>query len=221
MDIPQFNQNSCIVFDLDDTIYKEIDFLKSAYRQIAAHLASQIGKNIYREMLQLYKEKQNVFEIILSKYTLHISNESLLDIYRFHQPTINSSPYFRRFLQQLKKKNCKIGLITDGRSATQRNKLNSLKISHLFDFIVISEEIGTEKPNKKNYLFFEEQLGKSYLYTYIGDNPKKDFVTPNQLGWQTIGIRDNGQNIHKQILETLSNFQPQLYISNFKEFLEK
>ena len=216
-----FNQNSCVVFDLDDTIYKEIDFLKSAYRQIAAHLAAQIGKDIYQEMLQLYEEKQNVFEVILSKYALHNSSESLLEIYRFHQPTIKCSPYFRRFLQQLKKKNCKIGLITDGRSATQRNKLNSLKINRLIDFIVISEEIGTEKPNKKNYLFFEEQLGKNYLYTYIGDNPKKDFITPNQLGWQTIGVRDNGRNIHTQSLEVAPDFQPQLYISNFKELLEK
>ena len=32
----------------------------------------------------------------------------------------------------------------------------------------------------------------------MGDNLKKDFLTPNRLGWQTVCLRDDGRNIHKQ-----------------------
>ena len=37
---------------------------------------------------------------------------------------------------------------------------------------------------------------KSYLY--IGDNPNKDFETPNYRGWHTYGIADRGFNVHSQ-----------------------
>lgn len=218
MDI-QFDSNSCVVFDLDDTLYKEIDFLKSAYRQIALYLEPLIGKNIYKEMLALYSTKNNVFESVITKYKLKITSSELIEMYRFHSPNIKCSPHVIAFLKSLKKKNCKLGIITDGRTITQQNKIKSLKINDLIDFIVISEAFGSEKPNEKNYLFFENLLGKNYSYTYIGDNIKKDFVSANHLGWQTIGIKDNGKNIHSQFVTVEQNFYPQKFISSFKELL--
>jgi putative hydrolase of the HAD superfamily len=216
MDIT-FDKQSVVVFDLDDTLYNEIDYLKSAYRHIADTIEQTVGHNVYLRMLRLHREKAKVFEILIKDYQLTYSVSDLLSLYRFHKPVINCFPYVNRFLLKLKMTGCKIALITDGRSVSQRNKLEALGIYDFFDEIVISEAFGSEKPNLKNYLHCSNFFGTSLNYYYIGDNVKKDFITPNQLGWITIGLKDNGKNIHAQSLEMPVSYLPKYFISNFKE----
>ncbi|MFC4688709.1 HAD family hydrolase [Epilithonimonas pallida] len=185
--------NKYIVFDLDDTLFYEVDFLKSAYKEIAKKLVPDDNYiSLYNEMLELYYKQQDVFGILASKF--HSSKEVLLTLYREHFPDINLRDGVKDILNKLKDENIKMGLLTDGRSVTQRNKIKALDIENYFDKIIISEEFGSEKPDKKNYNVF---LEPGYEFFYIADNPKKDFITPNLLGWKTIMIEDNeGKKIH-------------------------
>jgi len=51
------SRKKVIIFDLDDTLYNEIEFLKSAYFQIAKEVSVKLGNNIdelYQEMLSLF-----------------------------------------------------------------------------------------------------------------------------------------------------------------------
>lgn len=52
------DSTTTLVFDLDDTLYKEIDFLKSAYQQIAQHLNASDWRATYALMFALYREKK-------------------------------------------------------------------------------------------------------------------------------------------------------------------
>jgi putative hydrolase of the HAD superfamily len=54
-------------------------------------------------------------------------------------------------------------------------------------------------------------------YIYIADNPNKDFVTPNKLGWSSICVLDRGQNIHVQNFDLPKDFLPQFFINSFQE----
>src|SRR5688572_31955463 len=122
----EINTNSFFVFDLDDTLFQEIDFLKSAYRHIANVLQSRISCNLYEEMLTRYYRKENVFLWIISQYGRFIRDVDvnwLLKEYREHLPEISLNEDAESFLQQLKELSVPMGLITDGRSVTQRNKL--------------------------------------------------------------------------------------------------
>lgn len=84
--------------------------------------------------------------------------------------------------------------------------------------IVISEEFETEKPHIHNFKHFENQYGNHYRYVYIADNPFKDFVGPNALGWISIYLLDDGRNINKQRLSNVSKGQaPQYTISELYE----
>jgi putative hydrolase of the HAD superfamily len=47
-------------------------------------------------------------------------------------------------LKQLKANGYKLGLITDGRSISKRKKIKALNIEKYFEYILISEEFGTE-----------------------------------------------------------------------------
>ena len=50
----------------------------------------------------------------------------------------------------------------------------------------------------ENYAYFMKRYSYCQSFIYVGDNVKKDFITPNALGWKTICLKDDGRNIHKQ-----------------------
>ena len=216
MDI-KVTPDSALIFDLDDTLYHEIEFLKSAYIEIAKQLEPNKWQFLYAQMFALYRNENNVFDFLSQKYAT--SKKDLITSYREHQPSLEISKTTNRLLLEIKNKKGKLGIVTDGRATTQRNKLSSLGILGYFDFIVISEVLGTEKPNPKNFEAIEENLPAKEYY-YIGDNFAKDFVAPNQMGWKTIGLIDNGLNIHaKAHLCTDPSFEPQYFIQDLDEIV--
>ena len=44
------NKNTHIVFDLDDTLYKEIDFVKSAYIYVCKYIRSRFGIDFFSQI---------------------------------------------------------------------------------------------------------------------------------------------------------------------------
>lgn len=210
-------KNNALVLDLDDTLYSELEYLRSAYQFIAKRLLPESHNELYERLINLYFKGQNVFDVIISEYP-EVNKVQLLEWYRYHQPDIRLYDGVLDTLQAVKD-DYKFAIITDGRSQTQRNKIKALGLEQYVDEIVISEEIGSEKPSKKNYLAVENKLNcKTYIY--IGDNLKKDFITPNQLGWMTICLLDKGQNVHKQDINMELAYQPQHYVRDWYEILE-
>ena len=212
--------NPFLVFDLDDTLYPEYSFLISGYRQIALFLERYVSENIFDRMLSIYQTGGNVFQWISEKYAYlnpeEISIQHLLTIYRLHMPDITMYEDAKRFLELIRQNGLSAGLITDGRSKTQRNKLYALGLSDYFDEVVISEEFGTEKPDERNYAHFEKKYPDRVFY-YFGDNIKKDFISPIKRGWTPVCMENRGQNIHSQ---TLSNLPEEIKIlKKFSEIL--
>ncbi|TDU40002.1 putative hydrolase of the HAD superfamily [Gelidibacter sediminis] len=192
MDI-KVDRNTVVVFDLDDTLYNELDFLKSAYKSIAQHLEPKQWKPLYSKMFSLYRCKLNVFEFLSKMYNIDLS--SLIEMYQHHQPDIQVFDGVLKLFEEIKNKKGRIGIVTDGRTLTQRAKLESLGVLEYIDKIIISEEFGSEKPNIANFKAIESFLPAT-LYYYIADNLKKDFIGPHALGWRSIALIDNGKNIH-------------------------
>lgn len=202
-----------VVFDLDDTLYKEIDYLKSAYNEIA----NSVGLDVADEMFCWYLAGKNAFQSLIDKYHVSLTLPELLDIYRFHEPKIKLLPDAEEFLSALRESNVHIGIISDGRSRTQRNKLRALGIDWIDD-VVISEEFGSEKPSEGNYRHFMDKY-PNMRYYYFADNIKKDFITPNRLGWRTVCLKDDGRNIHKQDFSLSQEFLPTKVISGYGDCL--
>jgi putative hydrolase of the HAD superfamily len=190
--------NDFFIFDLDDTLYSELTFLQSAYREIAKMLDAANTESLFAEMLQRYRHGGNVFKWLVEKHP-NVTVEFLLNVYRHHVPMISFYDGVEDFLLTLRKLNIPIGLITDGRSVTQRNKLKALGAEQLFAEIIISEEFGCEKPDPRVFRFFNDKYPGKHFY-YFADNPTKDFAVPASLGWTTVCLRDAGFNIHRQEL---------------------
>ena len=211
-----------IIFDLDDTLYKEIDFLKSAFKEISTTISDgneNLGRGLYSFMLTQYQNGQNAFKKVIEETGISkFSVEDLISIYRNHKPDIQLGNETRRVLENLKSMGLPLGIITDGRSVQQRNKLQALGIESWFDHIIISEEFGSEKPDPSNYRYYEE-FYKGQFY-YIGDNVKKDFISPKILGWTTICLLDEGNNIHPQRFDLSEEYLPDYKINSINQVID-
>jgi len=87
----------------------------------------------------------------------------------------------------------RLGLVTDGRSVTQRAKIEALKLTSLIPTIVVSDEIGgrsTWKPSPAPFLEACARLGTTpERAVYVGDNPHKDFLGARAAGLSSVRLR--------------------------------
>jgi putative hydrolase of the HAD superfamily len=212
--------DTVVVLDLDDTLYPEEDYRRSGLKAVSDMVAALHGNAVAMNVEQAIARGGNdVLGTICELANLPIrTKESLLWVYRLHVPTISLSGSVRSTIDSLQS-SCKATLIlTDGRSTTQRLKLLSLGLLHLRAYI--SEEWESEKPDAKRFRQIMADTEAS-SYVYVGDNPKKDFVAPNALGWLTIGLRHAGKSVHSQDCDGLPiDHRPQKWVTSFEEIME-
>ncbi len=218
-----------ICFDLDDTLFPELEYLKSAYWEIVLFALKRRGEinssfNItanegYETMLNAFYNGKNAFEQLNKAFGLDIPLKTYLDIYRNHKPKRQHNEKLTFLLSSLSQEDNILGIISDGRSVQQRNKIAALDIEHFFakENIIISEEFGSQKPAEKNYSNFMERYPDTERFIYVGDNTEKDFIAPNKLGWLTVGLLDKGGNIHKQRTDLPIDFLPKVWIKELRE----
>lgn len=189
-----------IVFDLDDTLFPEHEFVLSGFHAVSNWLLENCSVSGFYEIAQeLFQSKKRgkIFNLALDQLEIKHDTtliQELVKVYREHNPNIHlhedaawAINYFR--------KHKKMGMITDGYLKTQKNKVKALNISSNFDAVIYSDSYGREnwKPSLLPYQKLMEVTkcqGNECLY--IGDNPQKDFVTAKKLGWRTIRIKRQG-----------------------------
>lgn len=188
-----------IVFDLDDTLYKERDFAFSGYAAIETH--SRIP-GVAERMREAFLKGKNPMDAALEmRDGLPFELSDFLNIYRYHKPDITLPESHRRILDSLSAKGIRMYIVTDGRSITQRNKIKALGLDRYFppERVFISEETGEEKRAGGSFRTIVRELPEAREFFYVGDNPGKDFEAPNMLGWTTVMLRDKDKvNIHPQ-----------------------
>ena len=221
--------NIVIVFDLDDTLYKEIDFLKSGYKKVSELVEQRFGLVsylIYDKLLTWYFNGENAFERLNEEYGLDNPINDYLNIYRYHHPSIVLSEETKNTLNALRSKGVTLGVISDGREITQKQKIEALGLAEWIDWdrVLINEDNNYFKPNHWSFdrmmLHCYEQYPRADLkFYYVGDNPKKDFLAPNQLGWETVCLLDDGKNIHPQDFSLPKEYLPKAQIRSIKELV--
>ena len=187
------------VFDLDDTLYSERDYALSALKFAGAWIDRHLGGSNAAATLVSSFEAGNADAIGALGARLGISQEDkarLIEEMRAHRPDISLRPDSKRLLHRIRVQDLEFSILTDGRSVTQRAKITALGLLDA-RHIVISEEIGASKPDTVGF----ERIAAAAphaSYVYVGDNPRKDFLAPNRLGWTTVMLVDRGTNIHPQ-----------------------
>jgi putative hydrolase of the HAD superfamily len=203
-----------IVFDLDDTLYNEIDFVKSGFLEVSKYLDKKNYIKIYNKMLEIFETEGSgkIFNKILDKNNSTVNIQKLINIYRFHRPNISLSEQNRILLENLSQdKNIKLSLISDSDYLMQKNKFLALKLDKYIKNPIFTDFYQTHKPEEKAFKIVMQEFGLNNNFYYIADNPKKDFLAPNNLQWTTIRYK-NKLGIYKNI-ENTADFE----ISNLTE----
>lgn len=183
-----------IIFDLDDTLYSEKEYVRSGYAAVAKVLPNV--EDAEAKLWKAFEEKKFAIDDVLKSENVYSEElkQKCLEVYRFHQPSIHLYDEAAEILTQLRKKGFSIGIVTDGRPEGQRAKIKALGLDALVDCIIITDELGGveyRKPNEKAFVIMKDQLRVEYdEMCYVGDNINKDFIAPEKLGMKTFFINN-------------------------------
>lgn len=184
-----------VVFDLDDTLYNEREFVYSGFMAVAKFLSNKykLDENmLYGDMIDILNSKGRgkIFDHLCEKYRLIEDIDELVKIYRCNNPNIILYDDAYTVLENYKGR-YKLGLITDGDKNVQWNKIRALGIEKYMDKIIVTDDYGKEywKPSTKS---FEMILSYFHVHPqemiYVGDNPNKDFIPCKKLGINSVRI---------------------------------
>ncbi|MDD4882952.1 HAD family hydrolase [Sulfuricurvum sp.] len=187
-----------IVFDLDDTLYDEIDFVKSGFWAIASTF-SNTPQKLFDFMWNLFLQEGSgsIFNQLIEYFHLNATLETLITLYRTHTPNITLPEETITLLKAIKGFGS-TALITDGLAQMQIQKFNSLGLSAWIDYPVFTNLYNTCKPNPLAYKMVMEHFKDEIKFVYFSDNPKKDFFAPNDLNWLTVRYK-NPYGIYREI----------------------
>jgi putative hydrolase of the HAD superfamily len=189
-----------LIFDLDDTLYPERDFVMSGFAAAARRLAPRHSPE---EVLATFRalfasgERTHVFDRALAHLQIPGGEglvPELLATYREHPPALALFDDADWALGHFRATH-RLGVLTDGYLATQRNKVKALALAPRVDAIVYSDEFGRDrwKPHPFGFERMAELVGiAAARCCYVADNPRKDFAAPRALGWTTVRIEREG-----------------------------
>ena len=187
-----------VIFDLDDTLYREMDYVESGFSEVAAHIEKRFG--IDRDQV-----KERLFEILIRDGRGKVFDEwiherrlgssltplELVGIYRGHTPTIALYSEVEAELTRLRSSGILMGIITDGCLAVQEMKIRALGLERLVDDIVCTDAKGDDyaKPNPRAFQDVVERFGLHPRDSmYVGNDSKKDFIGPKAIGMYSAHI---------------------------------
>ena len=210
-----------VVFDLDDTLYPESDYVDSGIRHVCAQIRSLCNIDCY-ETIQAHRLKDAKLDWLSLACELTglkpSVKESLLWMYRLHLPDIKLSENCSASLEKIESAALAVAILTDGRTVTQKFKLASLGLSHYPAYV--SEDYGSAKPATDRFLAIQKDFSAE-KYIYVADNVQKDFLGCNPLGWLGIGMRGNGRNIYSQSIQGVPDSAlPTYWVSSWADLTE-
>lgn len=192
LDVEKYVDNlDAVIFDLDDTLYSEKDYVRSGYRKIAEHFAKP---ELFDQMWKVFERGGKAIDEVLEANGLEAEKEKALHIYRFQEPDIVLYPGVEAMIVRIRMTK-RVGIITDGRPEGQNAKLNALRLRSLVDEIIITDELGgveCRKPNPAAFIQMQKIMAAPFeAMCYIGDNIRKDFIAPENLGMRSVYFKNS------------------------------
>jgi len=182
-------------FDLDDTLVSESEYVESGLRAAGALLDRWAPAARSAEwMAALWRRDRppDVFQRALARLGADPERwlPRLTAAYRAHRPVLTPRPGALALLGAITRRGDRLALISDGALDAQRRKWKALALPHRFDPIVFTDENGRAcwKPHPWAYRRVMAAHPDARAFVYVGDNPAKDFLAPNALGWTTVQV---------------------------------
>lgn len=195
-----------VIFDLDHTLFDRHATLGSIaplfrkYFDVADGVTDdEIAKKwIYADDMFVYDGWEYIFAY-LKENGIFKTAPSYADyrsfVYKTFAKIAVPFDFTLPMLKKLKKSGLKVALITNGRHELQYKKLALTGLRYIFDEIIVSGDVGVEKPDREIFLMMCEKLGiKPCECVYVGDNPFNDIGGAKNAGMHTLHIKIKYKN---------------------------
>ena len=204
-----------IVFDLDDTLYRQIQPFETAFRKsfpaTSAKLDISEAFHTFRkhsdavftkqtsgewtlEFMRQYRIKETLFE--LADLTLTTAEADYFqENYLIAQSHIKLEPEIIQLLTHLTEEKIPLALITNGPDSHQAQKIEQLQLRRWFkpEHLIVSGQVGTEKPGSQIFNIAADALGlASEALLYVGDSFPNDVIGAKTAHWQSLWFNHQG-----------------------------
>jgi putative hydrolase of the HAD superfamily len=197
---------TCVVFDLDDTLFLERDYVRSGFEAVGRHVRKVYGTDGFAACAWghfLDGGRGNSFNVACQATGIEPTPDRISEmvrVYRNHDPDIELLPDARAAIG-LVRQVARIAVITDGPFESQAAKARVLGVHSYADPVIYTAELGDGygKPHTASFELVSAQFAlPPELLIYVADNPAKDFVAPRALGWRTVRVR-RPESLHTQV----------------------
>ena len=196
-----------VVFDLDHTLFDRYGTLRAVLPEMYSRMRDSIPENLSQEDFiegLIAGEKQHIY------HGWDYTADRLVEMGIFNEGTKGADvwrclftycwplaavkyPFTEPTLIRLKEMGLKLGIITNGEHDLQWNKLRLLNFDYLFDEIVISGDVGVQKPETKPFEVMSKKLGiEPQNLLYVGDNPLNDVEGSRKAGYIPVWVKTIG-----------------------------
>lgn len=180
-----------ICFDLDDTLFDYLRYAKTGLDAAGDYLEALTGRQYHAELYDIYFEDEvteGTFDVLVERHGLtpEIVDE-MVEAYHGATEPLEPFPETEPTLSQLED-DYQLGVITDGREG--HTKLRRLGIREYFGSVLVTPNL---RRSKDDPVVFQRALSElsadPRAAVYVGDDPRSDFRTPNELGMTTVRHR--------------------------------
>ncbi len=193
--------HSAVLFDLDNTLvdraHSVILLAKRFANRYATRLPSVTPEMVVATFVSAdgdgYRTKGETLTDLLA--VLPWKNAPRLNefeqFWREELPRcLKGMPRVKATLRTLSLRGFLLGIVTNGSSAMQNAKIDTLGLRHYMSSIVISEEVGVRKPDRRIFEKALAGMGTAPNDTwFVGDHPTNDIVAATQAGLHAIWLR--------------------------------
>lgn len=103
-------------------------------------------------------------------------------------------------LERLHSHGWKTGILSNGFTEVQHRKIHNSGLEPYIDFVVLSDDIGINKPDVRLFRYAERVSGCDAAHCMmVGDNPDTDIAGALAAGWQAVYFAPDGSR-HPQVV---------------------
>ena len=190
-----------VIFDLDGTLLDRdasvVKFINNQYDRLH-RFVGHISKEKYAaRFIELdnrgYVWKDKVYQQLVGEFEIGgITWEEMLQDYidEFKNNCV-PFPNLVEMLEELTRRNVRIGMITNGKGQFQMDNINALGIANYFDSILVSECEGIRKPDIQLFNRAIERLNVPPSESlFVGDHPVNDVEAAKAAGMIGVWKKD-------------------------------
>ena len=211
-------EKKAILFDVDDTLYDQTVPFKEAYAQYFGNepaipveviypVTRKYSDQVYSQAMagQITMEELYIYRVkkAFEEYSITITVEEALafqEVYADRQRHIHMSETMEKILDYCSEK-VELGIITNGPSAHQWNKVRSLQAERWIphENIFVSAEAGAEKPDRKifDYAKKKMRLEETEIW-FVGDAYPLDVEGALNAGWNAVWMNRRNREMPEQ-----------------------